>query len=905
MASTPLYKFLKDNGTSFYAFPGAAEDISASYQNSNYKMYFSKYVLLNFPKQNLSVGTNSNPIIFDFDSSFVKSNVATPATSYKDQLVESLRNYVANYEVTMKESRLNNTEYYYDNRAIQTPSEKIFWRWCKKLNILSLETAIPTDEYVEETPEFVRKNLNDDTYFPEILWKEREVTAWDTIEYYESAIMTNKLEVRFNGTTNFRIGDKVVFNGISNSTILASIPGINGMQADILEVIPAGLTQGQRIIFDITTTMSSEIETTGNATLVYNRLVQAIGEVHGVNNVQEANRSYTEVYLQIPDHTGQTPDILFRIDSDVNYKPNMIFPILPSQIQPEIMGAELFTSPIVSTPQNYPGSYYGQFDNDDFTYITESGDSLRRSGDYYGVAGDINTPIINGDTVDGLKLDFDPGHYSKMNIYGRELSLFDEFNALEVNNEPPKGYEFNAILWYYTVEDSNGNFTENLYGITFLDNPDNNPKDEEVGLRFPPYKKLVTNGTTDGTSYGFSLNLSFNITSDNPQEAYNPNAINSLFSFNLFNEAMRRLSSVNDSYIDILAAQNQINSEIANMKGLLYTQQDFNLINAKLAYYEQLLKTYESNQLVSSDTIDVVINNQTSPPLIQLNSKDATYYKIDYVNTTDLYNTNGAIPMNVGVPDKKNFLVYIVNNDQTVFTLPNNDKLTVVIDKDLSFRQSIDIVIDADDAATQNKQLEVYLRYSSQTSQQTEVVPNQINDTTSSLPVETLLIGPIDLPVYYNQISQGSNSAKRWSEFKFEIDYNSNIILNTGGILEVPIAANYNIINNSIKAGDVLVMNDFTVGTSSTNNFSGQYIVDSVGATNSYIYLDVNNNADLIAYGDSLSLPLTIHSPSSTTLTNLPYFSLNKGIKYKVTRVDETETSTIQARYLVEKEVRN
>ena len=45
----PIYKFLKNNGTSFYAFPGAAEDISAAYQNSNYKMYFSKYILLDLP----------------------------------------------------------------------------------------------------------------------------------------------------------------------------------------------------------------------------------------------------------------------------------------------------------------------------------------------------------------------------------------------------------------------------------------------------------------------------------------------------------------------------------------------------------------------------------------------------------------------------------------------------------------------------------------------------------------------------------------------------------------------------------------------------------------------------------------------------------------------------------------
>ena len=64
MASTPLYKKLKTNGTSFYAFPGAAEDISAAYQNANYKMYFSKYTLLNLPKQNLTAGTQSNTLYF-------------------------------------------------------------------------------------------------------------------------------------------------------------------------------------------------------------------------------------------------------------------------------------------------------------------------------------------------------------------------------------------------------------------------------------------------------------------------------------------------------------------------------------------------------------------------------------------------------------------------------------------------------------------------------------------------------------------------------------------------------------------------------------------------------------------------------------------------------------------------
>ena len=136
MASTPLYKGLKSNGTTFYAFPGAAEDISASYQNANYKMYFSKYALLNFPSQNLSVGTQSKPIYFDFESSFRKSVNATPPADFSSQIVESLRNYVANQEIVIRESRLNNTKYYYDTNALETTSEKLFFKWCKKLNVI-------------------------------------------------------------------------------------------------------------------------------------------------------------------------------------------------------------------------------------------------------------------------------------------------------------------------------------------------------------------------------------------------------------------------------------------------------------------------------------------------------------------------------------------------------------------------------------------------------------------------------------------------------------------------------------------------------------------------------------------------------------------------------------------------
>jgi hypothetical protein len=612
----------------------------------------------------------------------------------------------------------------------------------------------------------------------------------------------------------------------------------------------------------------------GYVELVYDRLIQYVGEVNGISNVQEANRSYTEVYAHIPDHTGQTPDILFRTSIDRNYGPNLSFPILPSQYQPEITGAELFNSPIVSTPQNYPGSYLGQFDTLDFTYETATGDFARRSGDYFGVTGDINNPVVDGSTLDGVTLDFNINHYVKMNLPRRSLTNFDQFNAQQTNNQPPVDFEFNAILWYYTVENSVGESKTNLYGISFLDHPDNNQITSEIGLRFPSYKKLVSNGNQDGTSYAFSLNLNFNIINENPIDTYNPEAINSLFSMNLFNDAMKKLSSINDSFLNIISEQISVNDEISNIKSLLYTQTDINVLNTKIKNLENLLRLYSTNQMVSSETISVSTVPGT-PPLVSISNISTEYSSTDVFRTSQLYNAQGIIPLNLAVTENRSFMVKIINNDSVDLNLPNNDKLTIVFDRDLYIRQSIDLLIESDQFSTQNKKLDIYMRS---------------EFSTSTNPVEVLLIGGIDLPVYYNSTTQLQNSSYMWQEFKFNIDFNQPINLVTGNKLEVPFSENAYLINNSIKPGDTLKMNNFFVGTSSVYNFSGQYVVDSLtSATSSYVTFDISSNVDLVAYGASASLPLQIHGTSSSMLSNLPYFSLNKGKKIKITRISNSD----------------
>lgn len=880
--SCPLYKNMKSNGTSFYAFPGASEDIASSRNNPNINFYFSHYALLNIPAQNLVAGSQSNPIRFDFDNSFYKLDaIGQQATSFKEQLVESLRNYVANHEVTIRESRLNNTEFYYDSTELPTTAEKIFFKWCRKLNLIQFEQAVDGDEYFGNLVEFERENLTDDAFFPEILWKEREVNDYSIKYFRQSTVsgLTTRLMIEFQSpTTNYKVGDTIKLFDLDDTSVYYTS---NNQQYTILAVVEADNTYNQQVVINLNYS-SSEVGT-GTANLVYHKFVQYIGNINGVNNVQEANRSYQEVWAHVPAHTGQTPDVLFRTRVDRNYKPNMLFPILPAQYQPEILGAELANSPIVSNPQNYPGNFYAQFDSQfEYTYRTSDGDSIRRSGEYFGVTGDITAPVIETSTLDGLSLDFNTNHYVKMNILDAEMTTFDEFNSMMVDNLPPSDFEFNAILWYYTVEDTNGNTATNLYGISFLDNPDNNPIEEETGIRISPVKKLVATDTQDGTAYQFSLNLNYNIINENTQDTFNPAAINSLFSFSLFNEAMSRLAQTNDSFNEIIAEQNSLKIELSNLKQLVYTQADFANINSKFAFLESMITSLQSIQIQSSNTIRV---NQTAAvssfPTVSLENIDPVYNEVYNISTTTLYGDTGASPVSVLVPTNKDFLINIVNNDTTAQILPNNEKLVVYLDRDLDYRQSVDITIDSTAVATQNKQFEFYISYS---------------DTT--LPVVTRAIGPLDFPIYYNTSNQRLNLASTTESLEYEISLTGNIEMSSSSFLTLPILnISSTILANTVVKGDVFQLRNMVVGTASTINMSGQYVVESVSSTN--IILDMSGNTlvkDWVAT-NVVSSTLGLNDK----IASKPYLSINRGSKWRITRITAGEADSFGSRYLIQK----
>ena len=57
--------------------------------------------------------------------------------------------------------------------------------------------------------------------------------------------------------------------------------------------------------------------------------------------------------------------------------------------------------------------------------------------------------------------------------------------------------------------------------------------------------------------------------------------------------------------------------------------------------------------------------------------------------------------------------------------------------------------------------------------------------STSTQNTQVLIVGGIDLPVYYNTISQNPNTAYLWKDFKFQIDLTKDITLEVGSKLKL------------------------------------------------------------------------------------------------------------------------
>jgi hypothetical protein len=863
--STPLYKRFKDKGSTFYAFPSSS-------MHPNPK--FTKFTLLNIPNKIEDKRLDFENEDFNGNTFDIWTQTLDPVASYQDSLVESLRNYVANHDIIERDSRVNTTKDFYNIDEKQTPTEMIFWKWLRKLNVIDFEVAEHAVDWDKNMTDFDNPNadtISNTDYFRKILWTERQVIPYSIETIVSGGGTTAMVTISF--PAKYRVGDEVIFEG-------------DGLGSDIVtgityELTQVGESETETIIYFEQTINTVVNDPVGTVKLNYDRVVQYIGEINAISDVHTSRKDETEVTAYIPHQAGSTPTVLFETRADQNYYPGLELPILPEQIQTEIKGAENLDSPIRQNPGDYPGYYYGQFDTEGKTYMASSGDKIRYSGDYYGVLRNNNVGISDDDFIflmsdfdssnlDGINLDFNLEHYLKMSITDEQVGFnFDEFNQLSIDGEVPQDFEYNVILWYYEVEgdDVNDNtIYTNLYGITFLNNPKNN---EEDTTYIQPYEKLVSNDEQDGLSYIHTLNLSTSIDNDTSSMSFDPLAINNTFGFDLYQNVMSNVAKLNESFTNIITTFTKINEDINDMKSIIYTQTDIDLIKSKLKNLEELLKLYEQYQFVDSETVSITTNYGGVYPTISFNIKNVEYADVLNITTTDIYNYKVATGNEyyVEVPDSNKLLIRITNNDITDYST-----LGIILDKDLSFKQSAEIYVDSANAYYANN-LKISINYD--------------NDNVGGT-VKTTMIDNFYLPTDIGDYIPGDITYNKSYYNDTYISHNINLMKVEGTeplIYTLLYPTEQNVIGSATYEEKVYM-----------ENF--KFINDSTGELVDYsgIYSIGTTEADFNQLNFKFLLNTYSMTPVGVAKAYLP-----KAVKFIITRVDESNTSSIEDRYLIQK----
>ena len=502
-----------------YIFPGASEDLSTAGYNDNLKLRFSKAVFLNLPAEDLTEGVwNADPKFY------IPTDKSTYFTeSYADQLVDGLRSYVANAEETIMDTMDSSGNYTYDPSRVRTVTERLFWKWLNRNNVLQLETAIPNTDYVANDPSLQNKNSTANDYFPYRQWRERLVTPLDilSIQLVDSlgtvtttvpcdncppsgsggsgnsntTTLTNYseylIQINLVSDSNLRVDDWILINGVANLIVpnyfqvLAKISRsqfIVGIPRSAVNAVPG-----------VDPTPSSWMDTVPGVAwqvlLKYSRVVVNISEIQSVNPVSVGASSWTEVTTYLPSTVGQTPLVLWNTLCDINYQPGYVYPN-PSQQQEPILGAESPESPININPSGYPGTKWGIFDKDladvvgdgkegGYIYIASVGDKLRRIGDYYGTYAITNTDtdldLFDPSRIDGLSINWNLGVYTDVaNSTSNPITTWQEYSSRVIRGVKPKNFEFNAIAWFYELQYNDGSTVEiatNLFGLTVLGHP--------------------------------------------------------------------------------------------------------------------------------------------------------------------------------------------------------------------------------------------------------------------------------------------------------------------------------------------------------------------------------------------------------------------------------------------------
>jgi len=459
----------------------------------------------------------------------------------------------------------------------------------------------------------------------------------------------------------------------------------------------------------------------------------------------------------------------------------------------------------------------------------------------------------------------DKDHYLKMNLPDYNINNFDEFNSAYFDGTPEDFY-FNAILWYYELDDGSGTIVNNLFGIEFLNNPNDDDDDCDVNDRkITPYRKLVSNGDQDGVSYTFNLNVNFNIDNDVLPLSYDPTTLYNQFGFDLYQNILQSNALLQENFITIVSGFTEIHEELFDIRSLVYSQTDINTIKSQIENLNDLLMLYSTFQFVDSDTTIIETNYNDIYPTLKVNVRDTSYSEITNVNTSDILyynNINSGSSYIVSVPLTNQLLLNIYNDNNDF-----SDECNILLNRDLSYKQSMDIYIQPSMSELANT-FNINLNY------------NDGLGTTSAI---TLLSG-ITLPIDLTNYDATTPTASTYTNSYYT---NNNVETFAQSWDSGVTYTKLYLMQDLFTDGDYVYIDNFYCSSGDTIiDNSGVYQISGYTSGNSY------------GLGSDITIELDTTYYEMKTKPIIKYY---KGWKLNILRVSSSSTSSIEDRYKITK----
>lgn len=400
----------------------------------------------------------------------------------------------------------------------------------------------------------------------------------------------------------------------------------------------------------------------------YQKVVQFIGDIDVINNVEKGGDSYTEVYVYVPTQVGNTPTVLFKTTADSNYEPGMSVTgstefILGRNLNtahPEGLDIRAYydvddttdwTDPDADWMNDpYPQSVTNSYFTEPTSFTDPSNTDIKKYPADYNNPSGFSGVAYRRSKLDGIGIDFEPNDYAAI-VADPTVDTIMQYNG----SDQAGNFEFNAVLVYYDLYDVSDPLSKstNLYGVLLLDNITLTNSGGYI-QRIPKYKPNSLTGE-NGNSYGFKLNLRI----DASTQTVGVNSIvneYSTFATGQFIEATAQLQEAVKFFENQQIKYAELDSRVNSLENRAITIPDVQGITQKVDQLETNLQYARLNFASSTAILDMI--NKINKELRNLVSGNVSV-NLQY-NTDVLYQGPGIV-LDKSVPNK----IKITNKVQT------------------------------------------------------------------------------------------------------------------------------------------------------------------------------------------------------------------------------------------------